>query len=267
MPLYIVGAGLSADYLTRRAIEILALAEKVYIDTYTSIAPGVTRDLVARVNPWAEVVEASRRILEDESWRIVEEASRKHVVILVPGDPFTATTHVAIAVEARRRGVRVEVVPGIPGPYTAALIVGLQSYRIGKMVTLTYPEPGYKPYSTIETIWSNYERNLHTIVLLDLRLDEDKAMKVDEAVRILVNLENEVSRVEGRRPIIAEAYMVGIARAGLPDQKCIAGKPQHLIEEDWPPPPHTVIVLAPNPHPIEIEALKYLCSCRVCPKR
>ena len=260
MPLVIAGAGLSRDYLSLRVLEALARADKVYVDAYTSIAPGVDEDLVRRVNPWATVVRASRRMLEDESHRIVEEAERMNVVVLVPGDPLTATTHVALAVEARRRGVEVTVIPGVPGPYAAALLAGLQSYRIGKMVTLVYPEEGVKPYSVVETVWENMGRNLHTIVLLDLRLDQGRAMTVPEAARLLVELEEELARETGRKPVLRGHLVVGVARAGLPDQKCLAGTPDQLARAEWPPPPHTPVVTAPRPHPVEEEALRLLCG-------
>ena len=265
MTLYLVGAGLSKDYLTLRALEVLARADKVYIDTYTSIAPGVDRRLVERVNPWAEVVEASRSVLEEGAERIAEEAKTLNVVVLAPGDPLTATTHVALAVEAAKRGVRVEVVPGVAGPYAAALLTGLQSYRFGKMVTLVYPEEGYRPYSTVETVWENMERNLHTILLLDLRLDQGKAMTIPEAVGILLELEEELLR-EGARPkhLVRDALLVGVARAGLPDQACLAGAAQDLKQHQWPPPPHTIVVAAPRLHPVEEEALATLCTCTRC---
>ncbi len=261
-PLYIVGAGLSRDYLSLRAISLLSRADVVYVDTYTSIAPGVDEELVRRVNPWARVVRATRRTLEEGSARVVEEARTREVVVLVPGDPLTATTHIALALEAARAGVRVEVVPAAAGPYAAALLAGLQSYRLGKMVTLVYPEGGVRPYSVVETIWENMERGLHTVVLLDLRLDEGKAMTIPEAVEILLELERELAAERGRRPVLAEALAVGVARAGLPDQRCAAGPLPELARLAWPPPPHTIVVAAPRLHPVEEEALELLCGLR-----
>jgi diphthine synthase len=262
MTLYIVGAGLSADYLSLYAVRIIAEADVVYVDTYTSIAPGVDEKLVRRINPWARIVKATRRVLEEESYRVVEEARTANVVVLVPGDPLTATTHIALAVEARRRGVEVRIVPGVPGPYTAAHIVGLQSYRIGKMVTLVYPEGGVRPYSVVETIYSNMDRNLHTIVLLDLRLDEGRVMTIPEAAKLLLELEADYASSTGSRPRLAYHHAVGVARAGLPDFKCVLAPLSQLSSEAWPPPPHTLLVLAPRLHPMEEEALKVLCTVR-----
>ncbi len=264
MPLILVGGGLSRRYATFEAIAEISRADKVYVDSYTSIAPGIDEDFVKRVNPWAKVIRADRKLLEEQSHCIIEEARHYYIVILVPGDPMAATTHVSLVVEARRLGINVRIVPGVAGPYAAALLTGLQSYRFGKMVTLVYPEHGVKPYSVVETIWDNASRNLHTIVLLDLRLDEGKAMTIPEAVKILLELEKELARAEDREEVIAKLTLVGVARAGMDDYKCVAGGPNELISEKWPPPPHTLIVTAPRLHPIEAEALTLLCGCKTC---
>ena len=264
MPLYLVGAGIASTYLTLRALQVIGSADKVYIDAYTSIAPGIDEELVARLNPEAEVVRASRSLLEDYSERIIEEARGKRVVVLAPGDPLTATTHISLIVEAKKRGVEVHIVPGVGGPQAAMTVTGLQFYRFGKPVTLVYPEEGLRPYSVVETIAENRARDLHTLVLLDLRLDAGKAMTVPEAVKILADLEAELaSREPGFKPFLNEAILVGIARAGLPDQRCVAGPPGFVAAADYPPPPHSLVVTAPRLHPMEEEALKLLCTSRI----
>ena len=264
MTLYIVGAGVSSEYLTLKAIQVIGAADKVYLDTYTSIAPGVDRELVRRLNPRAEVVEAPRRLLEDEAGRLIQEAREKTIVLLVPGDPLHATTHIALLVEARRRGVEAHIVPGVSGLQAVIDATGLQVYRFGKTVTLVYPEEGFKPYSTVEAIWANRERGLHTLVLLDLRLDAGHAMTVSEAIRILLELEEELAAEEGREPEIRSAVVVGVARAGTSEQRCIAGTVEEVEAASYPPPPHSLVVAAPRLHPMEEEALKVLCSCKTC---
>ncbi len=261
MTLYIVGGGLSAEYLTLKALKALAKAKKIYIDTYTSIAPGIDEELVTRLAPEAEVVRATRFHLENEAHRIVEEAKERDIVLLVPGDPFLATTHVALAIEAKRRGVAVSVVPGVSGLQAVLDQTGLQVYRFGKPVTLVYPEEGLRPYTVIEVIRGNMERGLHTLVLLDLRLDEGRAMTVPEAVRFLQELEGELlQRGELSAPIITESWLVGVARAGLPDAKCVAGPPDFIASAEYPPPPHSLVVPAARLHPVEEEALLAFCT-------
>jgi diphthine synthase len=264
MPLYLVGAGPSRQYLTLRALELIRAADKIYIDTYTSIAPGLSRQTISELSPGAEVVEAPRRLLEDGAYKIIEEARNKDVVVLVPGDPLFATTHISLLLEARRRGIHAEAIPGVSGIQAAIDVTGLQFYKFCRPITLVYPEQDYKPFSVVETIWQNMERNLHSLVLLDLRLDEGKAMTIPEAVEILLWLEKELANMEKKQTRLDDALMVGVARAGLSDSKCIAGKPARLLKEEFPPPPHTLIVPAPRLHPMESSALAELCDCKEC---
>ncbi|MET1100986.1 MAG: diphthine synthase [Pyrodictiaceae archaeon] len=260
MPLYIVGAGLSWEYLTLKALQILSKADKIYIDTYTSIAPGIDKETLRKLNPWAEIVEATRSLLEENQRRIIEEAREKNVVVLVPGDPHHATTHIALQLEALAYRVEAYMIPGVSGLQAVIDASGLQVYRFGKPVTLVYPEEYYKPYTAIETIRENRQRDLHTLVLLDLRLDQAKAMTIPEAIDILLELEKEYTKKTREDMIIPSSIIVGVARAGLEEQKCKAGTPEEVKREEYPPPPHTIIVAAPRLHPLEEEALQALCG-------
>ena len=262
MTLYIAGFGTSIDYVTQRLLEVLREADKVYIDSYTSIAPGLDRETVSKLAPSAEVVVADRRVLEEEQDSIIEEARVRNVVVLVPGDPMLATTHVTLRIEAVKRGVPVELIHGVSGLQAVVSFTGLQVYRFGRTVTLVYPEPdkGFKPFSTVEYIWDNLRRSLHTLVLLDLRLDQGRAMTIGEAIPILLQLEEELSKEEGVEPMIPRSVLVGVARAGTREAKCVAGAPEKVVAFDYPPPPHSLIVTAPRLHPVEEEALRVFCG-------
>ncbi len=266
MALYVVGVGPSIEYLSLKAIELLKRADRVYIDTYTSIAPGLERSNVEVYAPGAEIIHADRKLLENESHRIIEEAKALNVVLLVPGDPLFATTHVSLVLEAASKGVDVEVIPGVSGIQAVIDATGLQFYKFCRPITLVYPE-AFKPFSVVETIWDNMTRNLHSLVLLDLRLDENRAMTINEAVEILLRLEDELAAERRVEPRIRSAILVGVARAGLPDAKCKAGNPGTLLEEGFPPPPHSLIVAAPRLHPVEVEALQILCECSECSEK
>ncbi len=249
MTLYFVGLGLSSGHLTLEAIDAINEADKIIIDTYTSIVYGFTPELIASINPRAELVLARRKDLEGRSIKdIVDEAKRKNIVILVPGDPFIATTHDAIRIEALERGVTVKTIHGVSIYSVAASSTGLQIYRFGKTVTLVYPE-AFKPYSTIKTIYENLARNLHTLVLLDLRLEENKAMRIAEAVDILLELDD--------KGILSKIIAVGLSRAGTAEQVIHADLLSGLKKYDYPGPPECIIIVA-TPHPVELDALKLI---------
>ncbi len=243
---------MSINHLTIEAIEWLKKADKIIIDSYTNIIPDFTIDKLFKIiGSKKDVIIANRSMLEGASIKkIVDEARDLNLVLLVPGDPFIATTHDAIRVEAIKHGVPVKTVNGLSIYSLAPSRTGLQAYRFGKTVTLVYPE-SFKPYSTIETIYDNLSRNLHTLLLLDLKLEENKIMTINEAVDILMELDED-KRLDN---IIA----VGLARIGCSDEKIQADKLPYLKKYTFPPPPHSLIIVA-KPHPMELDSLKYLCK-------
>ncbi len=244
--------GLSINHLTIEAIEWLKKADKIIIDSYTNIIPDFSVDkLFEIIGSRKDIIIANRSMLEGASIKkIVEEARNLDLVILVPGDPFIATTHDAIRVEAIKHGVSVKTINGLSIYSLAPSRTGLQAYRFGKTVTLVYPE-SFKPYSTIETIYDNLSRNLHTLLLLDLKLEENKAMTINEAVDILMELD-EAKKLNN---IIA----VGLARIGCSDEKIQANRLLNLKKYTFPPPPHSLVIVA-KPHPMELDSLRYLCN-------
>lgn len=255
MPLYFIGLGLRPDHITLQAIRLLGEAEKVYVDAYTSIIPGFSPETLRRYTR-GEIIVASRRDLEQGMDRIIEEAVGRRVAVAVPGDPFIATTHDAIRSEALRRGVEVKVAHNVSIYSAAASATGLQAYRFGKTTTLVYPE-GFKPFSTIETIRENYERRLHSLVLLDLRLEEGRAMRISEAVDIAMRLEEEYCGEQGCTPILPGALAVGLARIASDDQVVRADLFPRLKRYTYPDPPHSIIVVS-DPHPVELDSLLYI---------
>jgi diphthine synthase len=242
--LIFLGLGYSKRHLTIEAIEALKSADVIYIDTYTSMYEE-SIDQIKELNPRAEYRCASRKDLEDSSIeKILEEAGSKVVVIAVPGDPFIATTHDAIWISALKKGIEVKVVNGLSFITLAYSRLGLQSYKFGRHVTLVHPLL-FKSYSTVDVIYSNMERNLHTIVLLDLRVEENYAMTINEAVQILLNLD-----YKGK---LRDQLALGIARLGWRDEKVCAGKLGDLSTFKYPPPPHSLVILSPRLDPIEKE--------------
>ncbi len=250
MTIYFIGIGPSIKYLSIKAIEVLGRVEKIYIDTYTNIIPDFSVETIRRYcRGDVEIVYADRTMLEGRGIdAIVREAMEKEIALLVPGDPFIATTHDAIRVEALAKGVEVRVVYGVSIYSLAASATGLQAYRFGKTVTLVYPR-GFKPYSVVETIYDNLDRELHTLLLLDLRIDEGVAMTIGEAVEILLDLEREYGGDK-----LGDTIAVGLARLGTDNEYVKADLLPSLAKYNYPPPPHSIVVVA-KPHPMELEAL------------
>ncbi|WP_048163073.1 diphthine synthase [Thermogladius calderae] len=246
--LLLVGIGMKYEDLTLQAIQAIESADLVIIDTYTSIHEDINRiiELIGR----KEVRLAKRSDLEGVGIeRIVEEAARRKVAILVPGDPLIATTHEAIRVEAAKRGVEVKVVNGLTVVSLAFSRSGLHFYKLGRTVTLTY-DPSSVDY-VLRVIQDNTSRGLHTLILLDWRAEESKAMTVQEAVSMLLEGDKE--------GLLAGRVGVGLARLGFSDEYMVADLVPNLGGYEYPGPPHSLIVTG-DLHFMEVESLRYNCG-------
>ena len=257
MPIYFVGMGPSLKYLSLKALEALVKADLIVVDSYTSVVPDFSVESLKEAigcRP-IEVVIASREDLEGESIsRLIEVAREKNVALLVPGDPFIATTHDAIRVEALKAGVRVEVIHGVSIYSMAPSATGLQAYKFGKMTTLVYPR-GLMPCSIIDVIYDNYSRDLHTLLLFDIKLEEGLVMRVSEAVDVLLALEQ---HCRGARRL---GGMIGVLVAGLGTQEQFikADLLENLKNYSNAPLPQSLIIVA-KLHPMELEALHHQCG-------
>ena len=256
MTLYFVGMGLHDHRdLTLKGLEVARSCDKVYVELYTSLMAGLkVEDLEGLLGRRVTVLSRSdlegRRAVE-----IVEEASRLNVALLVPGDPFIATTHVALRVEAMRRGVDVKVVHGASIASAAPGLTGLSFYKFGRSVTVVYPEPGYMPEAPYDVLRDNASRGLHTLMLLDIKAERGAYMTVPEALRLLMEIEER----RGEGVVDGDMLVVGVARAGSMEPSIAAGGLMRVLEVDLGPPPHTLIVPG-ELHFMEEEALISICG-------
>ena len=187
--LTLVGLGLFDEKdLTLRGIEAAKAADKVYIDTYTGMWNGDLKNLERIVGKNIERV--NRKDLEDNSKKIVDEAKEENVVIFVQGDPLVATTHASLILEARKSKIKTKIIHN-SSIVSAIAETGLHIYKFGATVTIPFLEKtkGKLPESVYEAIKMNKTRNLHTLCLLDVIGEEAKYMKPNEAMEILLEIE------------------------------------------------------------------------------
>lgn len=245
--------------MTVEGLQEAKRADHLFIDSYTSLISKdelfVLQSLIGK-----EVKPLRRSDLEGPgAQRILELAERESVALLTVGDPFIATAHIALRIEAVKRGIKVKYVPSasilsvIPG------LTGLSSYKFGRSATVVFPEkdPNNAAYDAIR---DNSSRGLHTLLYLDLDVESGKAMTINEALKIL--LEVEARRGEG--VIRGDRLVVGIARACWDSEVVKASRLSKLIDYDFGPPPH-VLVFPGSLHFVELEALKVLTGMEECP--
>lgn len=236
--LWFIGLGLSDERgLSELALGALRDADRVFAEEYTAVAPpGTLARVAARIGRPVERLD--RPLLESE--RPILEALRAHprVALLVVGDPFAATTHVALRLAAEEAGHSWKYLPNASILTAAAGFLGMMHYRFGRTVSLPFPAPGFSPRSPFEQIAANRSRGLHTLLLLDLRPEEGRFLTAGQALRLIAEIDPVVSGL-GPTDLLAVAARIG--------QESAAGwfaPLARLAGVDFGPPLHVVVVPA-----------------------
>ncbi|MEM4308691.1 MAG: diphthine synthase [Thermoplasmata archaeon] len=248
-----VGLGLYDELdISLRGLEVVRNAELVFAEFYTSVLAGAKIAMLENLYG-RKINLLKREDIEQNFDNLLGLAKEKNVVLLCAGDSMTATTHSFLRVEAIKRGIKTQIIHGA-SIYTAApAILGLHIYKFGRCVSLPKPEKGFFPTSPYYSILKNHENGLHTLILLDIKAEENYLMSANEGIHILVELEER----EKKGLFTAETKLCVVARAGSPD--CIAayGPISELERVDFGKPPH-VLVLPGELHFSEEESLKLI---------
>ncbi len=250
--LWFVGLGLGDERdLSRRGRDLLGRCDALFAESYTSVlAPGSLERLAAELG--RPIVRLPRSEVEAERPILDALRGNPRVAFLVAGDPFAATTHVALRLAAERAGHEWRYLPNASILTAAAGFLGLMHYRFGRTVTLPMPEPGFAPRSPLEAIEKNRHQDLHTLVLLDLRPDEGRFLTAHEALQLLVERDR-----DSREPVLPPDREVAVvARVGTDGARAWYGARRELETLDFGPPLHALIVPAPGLHFAEAEALR-----------
>ncbi len=247
MPLYLIGIGLNDEKdISVKGLEIVKRCDYVYLETYSSMLAVTVADLEKYYGK--KVIAAGREVVE-QSDEIVDKAASAEVALLVIGDPLAATTHIDIMLRARRRGIKFVAINNA-SILTSVGITGLQIYKFGKTSSIPFPETNFQPVTAYEAVKQNRILGLHTLLILDLRPNENKYMTVNEGLKILLGIE-----AKRKEKIFSEATLcVGCARIGRNDFFIKAGSAKDLLSVDFGKPPHCLIVPG-ELHFVEEEAL------------
>jgi diphthine synthase len=245
-----VGLGLSDERgLSARAWEVLRSADLVFAEEYTAVAPEGTVDRVSAALG-RPVSRLDRSLLESERPILDALARAPRVALIVVGDPFAATTHVAVRLAVERAGHSWKYVPNASILTAAAGYLGFMHYRFGRTVSLPFPAPGFAPRSPVEQIAGNRERGLHTLLLLDLRPGDGRFLTGGEALSLLRERDPQGAAIPFLAPVAVAA------RVGRDDAAGWFGPLEELARAEFGPPMHTIVVPAPEFHFEESAALE-----------
>eukprot|EP00934_Nitzschia_sp_Nitz4_P008539 Nitzschia sp. Nitz4//scaffold56_size114212//108865//109860//NITZ4_003974-RA/size114212-processed-gene-0.16-mRNA-1//1//CDS//3329554778//8529//frame0 len=267
MVLYVIGLGLGDEKdITVRGLELVKASDKVFLEAYTSILGGVSKERLEAFYE-KEVVVADRGLVENDADElIIEPAKTSAVSFLVVGDPVCATTHTDLIIRAKEVGVKVEMVhnASIMG---AAGACGLQLYNFGHTVSIPFFDEKWRPTSFYPKIQYNRQGGMHTLCLLDIKVKEPdfeammkgktkflppRYMSVSTAAEQLIEANETHGEVAYDN---SKTLCIGLARMGQPTQKMVAGTLKELAQVDMGEPLHSLIICG-DLHDLELELVK-----------
>ncbi|MGI0131813.1 MAG: diphthine synthase [Thermoplasmata archaeon] len=245
-----VGMGLGDELdLSRRELDRLRRAGTLFAEEYTAVlAPGSLERLAGELG--RPIRRLDRTALEGETIVLEALARGEDVALLVVGDPFAATTHVALRIAAERAGHRWAYFPNASIHTAAASFLGLMHYRFGRTVSIPLPEPQFAPTSFLDGIRTNGRAGCHTLVLLDLRPSERRYLTADRAIALLLERDPDHRSLDPGRELAV------VARVGTDSARAWVGRPTDLLGIDFGPPLHALVVPAPDLHFQESETLE-----------
>ncbi len=247
--LVFVGLGLDDEKgISLKGLEEAKTADNLFMELYTSLMPHFSLERL-QLLCGKKVRVVTRRELEEENGKIILQAAQMgKTVFLVPGDPFIATTHVTLRIEAEKLGIKTRIIHGASIISAIVSASGLHNYKFGKTVTIPFPENvSETPYNVIA---QNRKLGLHTLCLLDLNETEKRFLTVSEAVKSLLLVEEK----KKKRVISGKTAAVGLARVGSDSPSVKANYVLDLAKNDFGGPPFSLI-FAGSLHFMEIEAL------------
>lgn len=240
-----VGLGLyDKEDISEKGLALIRNADQVFLECYTSRLMGATLSDLEQFYQ-KPVRPLGREDVEQHPDELLDCASRGNVVFLCAGDPMVSTTHADLRMRAEKRGIPTAIIHAASIASAVCGLSGLQNYRFGKACSLPFPQKNWSPTSPIDVIKENLERNLHTLVYLDIQ--NDRYMTVGEAVGFLEILAEQTG--------FSIPLYVGIARAGSSAPVVMAGTAEKIRAEAFGPPLHIVIVPA-ELHEMERECLE-----------
>ena len=223
--LHLVGLGLDNNEVTEKGLQAIESSEKVFAEFYTNTETIDLEKLEEKTG--SEIEKLSRKEVERED-RILEEAKTSDVAFIVSGDSLTATTHYDIKDRAKEQGIDTEVIHA-PSIFTSIAETGLNVYKFGRTVTL--PEKG-EPESVIRHVEKNDSIGLHSLILLDINLEADRAAE----------------KVLKMKPEFGERETVVLERANLESQEISVMTLEEVSEESFGEPPHCLILPGEKSH-------------------
>lgn len=232
--LYLIGLGLNEAGISQQGLEALKKCKKIYLENYTVNFPYDSKKLEETIGK--KVILADRNFVESD--RLVKEAKKEDIVLLVYGSPLTATTHISLIEEARKEKVKCEII------YSASIFdaiaeTGLQIYKFGKIASMPAWKKSFEPTSFMEIVRDNEKIKAHSLILVDISLDLKDAL-------------NELEE-SAKKEDIKLGKIVVCSRLGTKDKKIVYSEVKNLKQDIAKP---YCIIIPSKLHFVEEEVLE-----------
>lgn len=250
--LTLAGLGISPRHITDKVKTVLHESDLIYFDTYTSFPCGWSTSIIEEMSGHnGRVVNATRKDLEDLSYRLIEEALELNVTVAVIGDPVFATTHISLYNQAKRRGINAKIEPGLGIlPYIMSKS-GLSSYKFGGTVTFVRKESGVPDPTIYEVLRRNRDAGLHTIVLMNIQ--DGTYVSSADAMKGILELEEKFME----RVVTPSTKVIVGSRLGCEEEKMIYLALGSYEKVQRLPLPH-IIIIPTSLNFVESETLSWL---------
>ncbi len=169
---YFIGLGLNEKSLTTEALAVLRKCKKIYLEFYTIKFPYSVEDLEKQIGRKIEKLDRG----QVESERFLNDAKREDIALLVYGSPLAATTHISLLLKCKKDKIKFRILQNT-GVFNAVSESGLQLYKFGKTTSLPQAKQSYEPKSFIEIVEENKRIGAHTLILVDIGLKFQDALK------------------------------------------------------------------------------------------
>jgi len=259
--LYFVGLGLFDEKdISLKGLDVLKSVDTVYAEFFTSKLFGASLKAIEETIE-KEIIVLNRQEVEEKNIFIKDAASGNDVALLTGGDPLIATTHTDFLVEAKKKGIKFEVIHASSILSSAPGISGLQAYKFGKVTTIPFPDENFFPHSPYMAIANNLVNDAHSLILLDIQAHNNRYMTVNQGLEYLMKVKSDL--VSGGREdeaiINEDTLAIGMARVGSSDVVVNCNKISVLLNHDFGGPLHSIAIPS-KLHIVEGEYLVEVCG-------
>lgn len=171
--LYLIGLGLNSKGISLEGLEAITKCKNVYLENYTTDFPYSKNELEKVLRK--KIIKLNREDVECD--KLIREAKKEDIALLVYGNPLMATTHISLILDAEKQKIKTKVIHN-SSVLDAVAETGLHLYKFGKIASM----PDFKAESFIEIIKENKKINAHSLILVDIGMDFEKALEKLESL-------------------------------------------------------------------------------------